>query len=137
MNTYITKVCLLVLIVSMSLAGCGTMQTFSGNQLPASETALVKGSGIFPFKDICITSVDKESLGLTNSKAVLLPGSHLITIHLYQSYGIIDFTADGALILNAQAGHEYAVQGERSNGKVYFWIEDTKTAEIVSGKKPE
>ena len=131
----IFSLCLAALCLS-SLCGCGTEQVFPGGERPASETAVINGTHIFPFKAVDITRVDGKSLGLMNSNAVVLPGTHVISAHLFQSYGIVDIEDDGDLILEAQADHAYSLNGTTSKLKGIFWIEEADTANVVAGQKP-
>jgi|WetSurMetagenome_2_1015567.scaffolds.fasta_scaffold149078_2 hypothetical protein len=131
----------LVSLVLLSLPGCGTEQVFEGGTRPASETATINGVHMFPLKTVDVTRVDGKSLGLMNSNAVVLPGTHVISAHLSQSYGIFSVDFDGDVILEAQGGHTYSLNGAVSlvlfNSKGFFWIEDTETGTVVSGQRPE
>ena len=118
------------------LSGCGTAHVYSGEERPASETAIIKGSGVPPFKDVSITGVDGKSLGLRNSRAAVLPGEHSLTVHIFQSYGVVDLSANGIITFTAVAGREYTVYGSVKVRKARFWIEDASTSEVVGGEKP-
>ena len=119
------------------LSGCGTAHVYSGEERPASETAIIKGSGVFPFKNVFITGVDGKSLGLKNSRAAVLPGEHRLTVHISQSYGVVELSANGTITFTAVAGREYVVYGSvKVRKKAKFWIEDTTTSEVVGGEKP-
>lgn len=130
---------LLFIVNTLLLSSCGSMETFSSGEEPQSETAVIKGSGFFPIKNVWIIAVDGKKLGMSNSKAVVLPGQHTLNVHINQSFGVGSFSANGVVIFTAIAGHEYAVKAkaEADKRKAYFWVEDVQTSEIVGGRKPE
>ena len=47
------------------------MQAYSGEERPASEMAIIRSGGFFPFKNIYITAVDGKKLGLKDTRVAV------------------------------------------------------------------
>ena len=144
MSTKTITTCLASLVVALFvlLSGCGTMKGYSGEQLPASQTALIRNSSHFP-EIVTIESVDNNRLGIGQTKVVVLPGSHQLYVHLLRNRFLWgEANANGIVNVFAEAGHEYTIEGtfesyiEFAPSNPTFWVVDVKTGEIVGGRKP-
>jgi hypothetical protein len=119
------------------LSGCGTAPVFDVDARGNTETAVINGSGMFPIKRVDIVRVDGNNIGMMNSSVTVLPGTHIVWVKYFQTYGIFDIEGEGSVTLEALAGRKYSINGTRSNKKLVFWVEDTETGTVVSGQKPE
>jgi tetratricopeptide (TPR) repeat protein len=88
------------------------MRMYSGPELPASQTALVRGA------DISINLVSCDGRKITSSDVIILPGDHTIEMSYYQRE--VGYSVDTALIdFTAEAGHVYVVDRLTGGGNTY------------------
>jgi hypothetical protein len=126
-----------VIFCSWLISSCGTAQIYSGSERQTSEVARIKGSGVFPFKSVSVMRVNGKPLGLANSDAIVLPGSHIVTGHLFQSYGVVSREGEGVVTFEAQAGHIYVLRASFFKGDIFFWLEDEGSGIAIAGIKPD
>ncbi len=119
------------------LSGCGTEQTFPGDERPASETARIQGFDIPGIKSVNLLAVDGKKLGFMSRDAVVLPGEHVIMAGVVQNYLFVVASGGGVLTCDLQAGRTYSLNGTTSKGKVVLWLEDPETTTAVCGHKPQ
>jgi hypothetical protein len=128
-----------VFLIVLHLASCaGTTQMYQGPEQSPENVAMIKGHD-HPISPVAVYAVDGVETGFNKISAVVLPGSHYLTIYLSQMKNpLITYHARGTVILNAQAGHVYQVRGKIiDEDNVWIWIEDENTGQIVAGEKPE
>ncbi len=119
----------LVVVLGALAWGCST-QAYSGGKRPASEVATVTGSGFLMY-GTRIDFVDDHKFDPPQSAVFILPGDHLLGIHL------TDITGDrhaGDVPFRAEAGRRYVVRvaDSRQGGSAIpydVWVEDSATGQ--------
>lgn len=144
---------LLIVVISMSLAGClgliynpkNTLQAYEGSKRPDNEKSTLRpgwGSAEIVFFDDWPLRPDHHSwdefLLLQPSKVEMLPGTHTVTLDRYYVfwYGI---RVSSTLSFVSEAGHDYTVRSEKNcpdKWEVAFWIEDDTNGQVVAGHGP-
>jgi hypothetical protein len=129
------------------LAGCATLtrdvyKGYPGQDKPDAELAIVRA------ESAQLVGVDGMPVKHPDSKnsyyyeARLLPGSHSVT--LYKWFAVsVRIVPKGYLevvrsfTMDMKPGHVYELHADRTVGfvRVYVWIKDTTTGEIVAGEK--
>ena len=126
------------LIASLSMlsivAACSTHRAYQG-ALPEEYVATVKGSrsavGVRIFFKV-VESNGEEKVAY----AVEVPnGPQKISVHFAMPDGTVS-PAPRLLSFYAEGGRTYRVRGADVDQRVWLWIEDTDTHEIVGGIKP-
>jgi hypothetical protein len=108
----LAKVLVVVTTVFLTGSCSSTMRMYSGPELPASQTALVRGA------DISINLVSCDGRKITSSDVVILPGDHTIEMSFYQRE--VGYSIDTALMdFAAEAGHVYIVEKLMGGGNMY------------------
>jgi hypothetical protein len=98
----LVKVLFIVAIAFLTGSCSSTMRMYSGPELPASQTALVRAG------DIGVDLVSCDGKKITSSEIIILPGEHTIEMSFYQRE--VGYSADTALMdFTAEAGHVYMV----------------------------
>ena len=130
----------LALFTAFLLASCATVQTYEGDALPPEEIAVIKSSY---WGDLVVTAVvrevDGKKMGLNPGNVMVLPGKHVVKIRVSHSMGYLGtLSAYGTVILNAEAGHTYKVEGRiyGHGEELWVWIIDEENNQIVAGRKP-
>ncbi len=137
----------LCVVVAVTLVGCavGTPDIYKGypgQARQAAEISIVRG------KSAGLHEVDGESLKHPDPskyyhEAHLLPGAHTVTLIRDFSVSILlvpggRITASKSFLVIMEAGHVYELHADRTTGpgfRVYLWIEDARTGELVAGQK--
>ena len=139
--------CFLAAVIVAIVSACGSYRSdhvyklYPGQELPDSDVATLKfGNGVY------IVEIDDLRVSAADYGAVkLLPGVHTIrweaTFMVSVMVNASGFDRaeleNGALL---SAGHTYILEADRTTGhgyRMYLWIEDAKTGEVVAGvRKP-
>jgi hypothetical protein len=102
------------LMLSVLIGGCSAQQMFGGPSRKKAEVAIVRGWGV-TLHTVNGTSVGKDSAGV-----LILPGPNRFEVSINAS-NYFDGGSDGQtylLLVNAQAGKEYAITTKRGAGQV-------------------
>ena len=91
-----------------------------------------------------IDSVDGEYIEGNVVKVEMLPGDHIVRLTCMPPFPSIYTSGNrsGPIKLSVEASHQYQtycdIYERKASGrdKVYFWIKDLTTGDIVGGKKP-
>jgi hypothetical protein len=129
----------LILILSISLTSCATVQTYEGEELPREEVAVIKSDY---WGNITVTAVvrevDGKYMGFYHGDIVVLPGRHLVKIRVTHSFGYLGVRVQhGTVLLHAEAGHTYKVGGAITSLDPWVWIVDEGTNQVVAGRHPK
>lgn len=99
--------------------------------LPTSEVAVLEfvdnGNG---HRSI---HIDGRRLRSRNAPTTLHPGDHNIAFNYWTSWtqGSV-----GGVILNAKAGHSYELRTRSAGDRIWTWVIDKSSNEVVAGEKP-
>ena len=133
-------VALLLLLLAFSLPpGCGTVKVYEGPNLPKAEIAVLKTPifgtfSLLPQGPPQIANIDGRGVPASAYTFELRPGRHQVSLSAVAGCGAapayVEFTAKG--------GHVYQLHTrvEGLEGRVWAWIVDNNSGEIVGGKKP-
>ena len=117
---------LLVIATVFLTAACSTTRMYSGPELPASQTALIRGV------DTTINIVSCDGRKFSSNDVIVLPGEHTIEM---------GFSGDGYYSANnsflrfkAEAGHTYAV-GKDLNSPGRYSAYSPFIMDITTGKR--
>ena len=137
----------LILLFVLLLSGCvvptpDVYKGYPGQARQAAEISIVRG------KSARLHEVDGESLKHPDPRkyyheAHLLPGLHTVTLIREFSVSVLLvskgwITASKSFLVIMEAGHVYELHADRTTGpgfRVYLWIEDATTGELVAGQK--
>jgi hypothetical protein len=108
---------------------------YPGAELPDDSVAIVTGSRTVEGVRIFFRGRDEDGKEITVYKIEVPAGRQQITVHFTAPSGAI-YRAGRTILFNAEGGHTYRVEGVEWDDRVYIWVEDTYTHEIVGGKKP-
>jgi len=129
----------LVLFAAFLLVSCATVQTYEGEALPPEEIAVIKSTHWGNFVVTAVVSeVDGKDMGFSPGNIMVLPGEHVIKIRVSHSMGYLGtISAHGTVILHAEAGHTYKVDGEiyGFGEGLWVWIKDEETGQTVASRK--
>jgi len=143
-------VIIFLLIVALTVLGCGTMKTYSGPELPRDKIAVVKEDSDFlkglvsyvtrAYPDI--QKVDGMKRGHFDGYFAVKPGEHTLAVIPIKEVTMGYFVRRTSyplkvLSFEAEAGHTYVVHVRMRDGRPMMWIDDEKTQEVVAGQKPE
>lgn len=126
---------ILLLGVAISLASCGTMQTYEGPQLPSESTAIIQSNFSNPFNFSVVREIDGTELGADQINAEVLPGKHTLKINVNTRAGLRNYMGSKTTTLLANAGHTYKVHGVIKKGETWVWMTDVNTDQVVAGEK--
>ena len=110
-------------------AGC--VSYHENPPLPISEVAVLEfvdnGNG---HRDI---HVDGMRLRTRSAPTTLHPGEHNIAFYYWLSWtrGSV-----GGAILNAKAGHSYELRTRLAGDRIWTWVIDKSSNEVVAGEEP-
>lgn len=129
-------VALLLLLLAFSLPpGCGTVKVYEGPDLPKAEIAVLKTPIITLNGPPRIVNIDGRIFSGFDKTFELYPGRHTVSLRAGAGCGsfepaYVEFTAKG--------GHVYQLHTnvDGLEGRVWAWIVDNSSGEIVGGKKP-
>ena len=145
---------LLSLIIAISLTGCAALndtiagdpwRAYAGVRLSGDKVALIKTSGMRSYTSetyiFLINDITVEKIG---GYIEVLPGHYVLEAHVAQRLGgpgsllgaLSEKRAQGSIVLEAEAGRIYVVDGRVVDGQAILWIEDEKTEQVVAGNKP-
>jgi len=139
--------CVITVAIIVLVSACGSYRSdhvyklYPGPELPDSDVATLKfGNGVY------VVEIDGLRVSATDYGEVkLLSGVHTIRWEatfmvsvMVNSSGFDRAEIDNVAILSA--GHTYTLEADRTTGhgyRMYLWIEDAKTGEVVAGvRKP-
>jgi hypothetical protein len=122
---YLVKV-LCALVTVFMVGSCSTTtRMYSGPELPANQTALIRGA------DISINLVSCDGKKLSSSNVIVLPGEHTIEMSYYDSVAY-RYSSDSSLMdFTAEAGHVYVVDKISGGGRYLSFILDSSTGKKV------
>ena len=128
------KVLSVVLVtVALLVSGCGTVQTYDGPKRAAHEVSVLKTNvGELTLDTTWIGQIDGKELVLAYSVVEIMPGRRSLRVNFKRGF----IARSETVPLDARAGRTYRLKGELSSGKLYAWIEDESTGEVVAGVKP-
>lgn len=115
--------------------GCGAHQMYPGAELPDDSVAIVTGSRTVEGVRIFFRGWDEDGKEITVYKIEVPAGRQQLKVHFTAPSGAI-YRAGRTVLFNAEGGHTYRVEGAEWDDRVYIWVEDTYTHEIVGGEKP-
>lgn len=134
-------VVLLLVLLAFSLPpGCATssmkMKVYEGPNLPKAEIAVLKVKA--PYREgllvrLWVTNFDGRITKANQWTFEFLPGRHNLSFSL--GGGCSSF-APGYIEFDAKVGHTYELRATNVMGRVWSWIVDNNTGEIVAGQKP-
>ena len=141
----------LAILLLNTVIGCGPpipYRAYVGDSLPRDQVASVYAgvakevrSGVYEFMDI--QWVDDRPIKCIDKYFVhVLPGNHVLKVARYQSQVCASFTCPknyiqlGTVNFNAESGKFYQLKSKWKFGTVHFWLENSKTGEVVSNEKP-
>lgn len=140
--------------MSLLLAGCAALddavsgapwRAYAGPPLASDRVVLIKSSGLRDyFSEAYVIRMDQEPVGNIGGIIEALPGRHTLDVGVAQRLGgpgsllgmATEKRARGTLMLEAEAGHAYIVDGRVVDDQAVLWIEDEKTTQVVAGRKP-
>lgn len=136
-------VVLLLVLLAFSLPpGCATstmkMKVYEGPNLPKAEIAVLKAPRRqFPSVQLWIMNFDGRRTQLRGPDPSrtfeFLPGRHNLSFSLG---GGCSRREPGYIEFDAKVGHTYELRATNVMGRVWSWIVDNNTGEIVAGQKP-
>lgn len=146
MTRTISLKALFILGILFMAEGCatleGTLQAYSGPQLAARETALLK-----PVEQTFL-SADTVELEYVDGQRVrpylnaeVLPGEHTVTLSLYTTRGNTMWQFQKILAFVAEQGQSYIAHAKDKGFFIkfttWFWIEEEQTGKVVAGQRPK
>lgn len=146
-NGFLKPLCLCVSVVIL-LSGCEEpAQQYEGPQRPFSEisrlccrVAEVHGSLIGD--KLRLEAIDGRDAGWFDTWTELLPGRHEVSYAYLQGLlayplPVLPYSTDrGRMIFNAQPGRGYILKADRQGDRVWAWIEDEASRDLVAGQRP-
>ena len=120
---------------SFHQVGWGVVRTYSGPPLPRMSVAIIKPKIISWKYTAYIESVDGNPIE-GSFKAEVLPGKHTVVIGAIFIRSLGGKMISETISLDARAGHVYRVRAKVKNTKMFLWMEDKETKEVVGGVKP-
>jgi tetratricopeptide (TPR) repeat protein len=120
---------LLTLFLLIILCGCSTVhKMYSGPDLPASETATVRGA------DVTINLVSCDGNKFSANSIIVLPGKHIVEMSFYDSVAARYSNDTAFLQFDAEKGHNYIVDKKLNTGYSRYsaFIMDAASGKTVS-----
>ena len=129
--------CMILLIGSIFLNSCQTMQLYTGDRLPKEEVAIIKPNMEGWFRNTWISEIDGKPVGITNTKVEVLPGVHTLRIKVKDSeFALPVYMGVDTISFEAEAGHVYRVDGRIKRVEAVTWVIDEETnAPVTRGRK--
>ncbi len=127
----------ILLIGSIFLNGCQTMQLYTGDRLPREEVAIIKTNMESWFRNTWISEIDGKPVGIMNTKVEVLPGVHTVRIKVKDSeFAQPVYVGVDTISFEAEAGHVYRVDGKVRRVEAVTWVIDEETnAPVTRGRK--
>lgn len=135
---------LIAVLGSLALGGCATQNAavyklYPGPTLPDAEISTLRfGDGVHALR------LDGLSVHSGDYGAIqVLPGQHHLAygatfaVSVMVNPNMVDST-DTSHTVDLVAGHHYAIQADRTTGhgyRMYLWIEDLQSGEVIAGEK--
>lgn len=135
-------VALLLLLLAFSLPpGCGTAKVYEGPKLPKAEIAVLKTPIFFgtfslvPQGPPQIVNIDGQQVSVFDKTFELHPGRHQVSLLAGAGCG---FQEPAYLEFAAKGGHVYQLHTKvgTADERVWSWVVDNNSGEVVGGKKP-
>ena len=122
----------------MVAAGCTTLQTYPGPQLPPEKVAKLEGTIHYYIIALVVSQIAfVDGKFVPWDKAEMLPAKHEVVVYLEATSPKAGNTGKfQTFSFVAEAGHVYKVDGNWNFGNNEIWITDRTTGQIVAGKKP-
>jgi hypothetical protein len=131
--------------VFITLSSCGSHHSqhvyklYPGPELPDSDVAtLVFGEGVYAVEidGLKVSSSDYGEIKLTPGEHHIRWGATFLISVMVNASGFdrIETGNDANLV----AGHTYTIHADRTTGygyRMYLWVEDTETGEVIAGTK--
>jgi len=136
------KLVIIALITTLlSITGCSTTRTYTGEQKPLESISILKGAWNEYFITTVrghIESVDGKDVS-GSDKVEVLPGQHEISVFLSnRNISGVTFTSKRMnLSIITEPGHVYVVDGNWNSNNSQIWIQDETTGKIAAGDKPK
>ncbi len=138
---------LMALAVVIATSACETtMQAYQGDPRPKEEISVVKRythQGFLIQHRTWIVSFDEQKVDIFTSNIETLPGQHSAIAEYSMHFALPPCMMFGGcyekkvpILFTTLAGHEYRIPGERKDGRIWVWVEDLTTDEVVAGGKP-
>ena len=114
------------LLPGLLLPACSARRMYPGPERPDSAVAGVR---------IFFLGQDKDGKPVPLYKIELAEGHHEINLQVGEAEGT-SYPIIRTIAFEAKGGHAYEVKGVEWDKRIWVWIEDTYTHEIVGGEKP-
>ncbi len=139
----------LTLLFALLLGGCvgltpDVYKGYSGEDRPDAEIAIIRGvsAGLYEVEGERLWKKHPDPDKYYN-EARMLPGAHTVTLIRQFSVSIWlvpggRMTVSRSFLVIMEAGHVYELHADRTTGpgfRVYLWIADATTGELVAGQK--
>jgi hypothetical protein len=108
---------------------------YEGAELPDSTVAIVTGSRTVDGIRIFFRGWDKSGKEIAVYKIEVPAGEQRLTVYFTAPSGAV-YGSGRLITFDALGGHSYRVEGVEWDNKIYIWVEDTDTHEIVGGERP-
>jgi hypothetical protein len=108
---------------------------YEGAELPDASVAIVTGSRTVNGIRIFFRGWDEGGKEITVYKIEVPAGEQRLTVHFAARGGAV-YGSGRLITFDARGGHRYRVDGVEWDNKIYIWVEDTYTHEVVGGEKP-
>jgi len=111
---------------------------YPGSELPESEIVKID------LTDAYYTVIDGFNVGRSDYQQVyILPGKHEILWGKWFAFSVMVEPSmwgkgEGSAVVDLKAGHTYELYADRTYGhgyKLYFWIQDADSQEVIAGSK--
>jgi len=124
-----------ILLAVGLVVGCSAHQTYPGPELPDDDVAIVKGSRAVAGVRIFFRGWDEDGNEITVYKIEVPAGNQTIKVHFTAPSGT-QYRYGQTVRFVAEGGHSYQIKGLEWDDRVYIWVEDTYTHDVVGGEKP-
>ena len=121
----IRKIVLILMVVSIAVA-CSVTRGYDSRDTSRGEPSLIRAHGV------TFHTVNKITVSPMSNGVLVLPGDNHLTLTINSS----NFNDPGNepkildLFVKSAAGREYAVTGQRGNGRVCAYLVDTTTGVV-------
>jgi hypothetical protein len=127
--------CCAMLAAALLFSACGAKQMYPGPELPDDSVAIVTGSRTVAGIRIYFVGYDEGGEESPVYKIEIPAGERELKVHVTAPSGSY-YRLARTISFYARGGHTYQVKGVEWDDKIWIWIEDTYTHEIVGGEKP-
>ncbi|MFQ5510975.1 MAG: hypothetical protein ACE5EO_03915 [Candidatus Krumholzibacteriia bacterium] len=124
----------MVVVTGLALSACSPARMYPGPPLPGSKVAIVKGSRMLGGVRIYFAGIDSEGNEFSAAKIEVNSGKLRLTVHYYDESRAAA-AIRRTLSFHALGGHTYQVKA-LEHGTVWIWIEDSRSGEVVGGRRP-